>query len=37
MEPMDTEEGTIGISVAENPERNPATVAELPKGRHLIS
>lgn len=30
MEPMDTEEGTIGISVAENPERNPATVAELP-------
>ena len=30
MEPMETDEGAIGISVADNPERKPATVTERP-------
>ena len=28
MEPMDTEEGAVGISITDNPERKPATVTE---------
>ena len=30
MEPMDSCEGAIGISVADNPERNPANPTERP-------
>eukprot|EP00966_Prymnesium_polylepis_P322607 7378855-Prymnesium_polylepis.1 len=30
MEPMDTDEGAVGISVADNPERNPVSTTERP-------